>query len=265
MSLTDHSPCWPAPDADPTCCPGWESADPALKARLGKIAAQILSPLTGGRYGVCELTVRPCGKTCGGGGPLDVGVGPPFYPLLTSDGWVNCRVCSGACSCCHVCKVDLDGPAQTIVRVLVDGVQLPPEAYRIDNHRELVRVDGGCWPECADLTAPVDDVDGGAFAVTYTRGLPLDEAAMHAYSTYACELLNACRGDDCCRLPERVTTITRQGVTVGFVDPMTFLDEGRTGIPEVDQWIASVNPYGLRQRSRVLSPDRPKLRRTSWP
>ncbi|MFC7720978.1 hypothetical protein [Nonomuraea recticatena] len=54
-------------------------------------------------------------------------------------------------------------------------------------------------------------------------------------------------------------------MSVGFVDPMTFLEEGRTGITEVGQWLAAVNPYRLRQRSRVLSPDRPRLRRTSWP
>jgi hypothetical protein len=183
--------------------------------------------------------------------------------------WINCWSgdcgCEDACSCCRVCSVVLDGPAQEIVEVRVDGVVVPPEAYRIDNHRELIRTDGACWPRCPDLHAALDDVGGAAFGVTYRRGLPLDDAAMWAYSVYACELLKACTGASGCRLPKRVQSITREGVTMSFIDELEYLDKGRTGIPEVDMWLASVNPSGLRGRSRVLSPDYAPPRRTTWP
>jgi len=158
----------------------------------------------------------------------------------------------------------LDGPVQEIVEVTLGDLVVPPEAYRVDNHRELVRTDGVCWPRCPDLHAACGE--DGAFCVTYTRGLPLDDAAMWAYSIYACELVKACTpGASGCRLPKRVQNVTREGVTMTFVDTMDYLDNGRTGLPEVDQWLAAVNPYGLRQRSRVLSPDHRVPRRTTWP
>lgn len=266
MGAGDHGPCWPPPDV--TCCPAWDEADPDLRERAGRVAAQILHRLSGARYGLCEVTVRPCGRTCGGAGvPL---AGPVMVPMLTPGGaWINCRTgdcgCEDACSCCRVCSVLLDGPAQEIVEVRVDGVEVPPEAYRIDGHRELVRTDGTCWPRCPDLHAPCDVEGAGGFCVTYTRGLPPDDAAMWAYSVYACELLKACTGASGCRLPKRVQSVTREGVTMTFIDTMDFLDHGRVGIPEVDTWLAAVNPHGLRGRSRVLSPDYAPPRRTSWP
>ncbi|MFF3665469.1 hypothetical protein [Microtetraspora malaysiensis] len=267
MGLHDHEPCWPPPA--PECCDAWDQASPELQARVGKVAALILHRLSGMQYGVCEVTVRPCGMDCnpGGGGPA---FGPPFTPMInTAGGWINCWSggcgCESACSCCHVCKTTLVGPVQEIVEVRVDGQVVPPSAYRVDNHRELVRVDGLCWPTCPDLSAPIDLPGGGAFGVTYTRGLPVDEAAGWAYATYACELIKACTNTSGCRLPKRIQSITREGVTMSFIDPLDYLDQGRTGLPEVDQWLMAVNPYGLRQRARVLSPDYSTPRRTTWP
>lgn len=265
MSLDDHGPCWP--DPDPTCCPEWAAADPAVRTRAAAFAAFVLWSLAGRRHGVCTVTVRPCGDDCAAGSTYSGGGGLPWTPMLVGGSWINCGGCgcTGPCDCCHVCKVTLPGIVQDVSQVIIDGLVVDPAAYRVDRHRELVRTDGECWPRCADQHAPLTEVGGGAFGVTYRRGLPLDEAAMHAYSTYACELMRACVGADCCRLPERVQTVTRQGVTVAFADPLDFLDQGRTGIPEVDLWLSAVNPRGLRQRGRVLSPDVPKTRRTTWP
>lgn len=268
MSLTDHGPCWPDPEVDPDCCPEWAQASVAARTRAAAFAAFILWSLSGRRHGVCTVTVRPCGDDCAGESTYhSAGGGLPWAPMLVSGGWINCGGCgcSGPCDCCHVCKVRLPGIVQDVVQVIIDGVVLDPSVYRVDRHRELVRTDGVCWPRCADQHAPLDEVGGGAFGVTYRRGLPLDDAAMYAYSSYACELLRACSQSDCCRLPERVQTVTRQGVTVAMLDPMEFLDAGRTGIPEVDMWLGAVNPRGLRGRSRVLSPDGPTTRRTTWP
>jgi hypothetical protein len=45
---------------------------------------------------------------------------------------------------------------------------------------------------------------------------------------------------DSCSLPERVTSISRQGVSWTMLDSMDFLDKGLTGIGRIDQWLAAV-------------------------
>ena len=62
-------------------------------------------------------------------------------------------------------------------------------------------------------------------------------------------------GDDECVLPQRVTPISRQGVSWTLLDPQDFLDNGRTGIYHVDLFLRTVNPDRARLRSRVFSPD----------
>jgi len=105
---------------------------------------------------------------------------------------------------------------------------------------------------------------GGAFAVTYRQGLEVPAGGRWAAGAYACELLAACMGGDC-ELPQRVQTLTREGVTMSFLDPMEFLDHGRTGVAATDTWIASVNPHGLVAPSTVYSPDMPQPRTVTWP
>lgn len=42
-----------------------------------------------------------------------------------------------------------------------------------------------------------------------------------------------------CGLPERLNTVTRQGVSWTILDPGDYLDKGRTGMPRVDDWAAA--------------------------
>lgn len=53
------------------------------------------------------------------------------------------------------------------------------------------------------------------------------------------QLLRSFTGDSC-QLPERVTSITRQGVSWTMIDTMDFLDKGLTGMARIDQWIALI-------------------------
>ena len=53
-----------------------------------------------------------------------------------------------------------------------------------------------------------------------------------------------------CSLPERVTSITRQGASWTLLDPQDFLQDGLTGVGPVDQWLAQV---GLRSRWVTLT------------
>lgn len=47
-----------------------------------------------------------------------------------------------------------------------------------------------------------------------------------------------------CALPERITNVTRQGISWTILDPLDFLDKGLTGIGSIDQWISRVNGKG---------------------
>jgi hypothetical protein len=66
-----------------------------------------------------------------------------------------------------------------------------------------------------------------------------------------------CNAADCV-LPQRLRSISREGVSLDFADPLLFLDQGgRVGIYEVDLWLQSVNPGKLMRRSTVRSLSRP--------
>lgn len=265
MSL-QTAPCdWPI--VDPTCCPSWAGADPALKARVTEVATEILWALSGRRFGVCPVTVRPCRRPCER--TLTPMFGPyygagSFTPTLLDGAWINgCGQCTTDCSCGPMCEVVLPGPVDSVIEVKVDGVVVPAADYLVYDHHTLVRRDPSeCWPYCQDLGEA--DTEAGTFSVTYGLGIPVPAAGLYAAELYACELLKACT-DGPCRLPRRVTSITRQGVTWSLLDPMEFLDNGLTGLYEVDAWLKAVNPAGLSRGARVYSVDRRPPRRQTWP
>jgi hypothetical protein len=65
--------------------------------------------------------------------------------------------------------------------------------------------------------------------------------------------------------PERVTQVTRQGVSAKTVDSQDMIAAGMTGIYEVDLWVMSVNPHKLQRQARVFSPDMGRPRRQATP
>lgn len=89
--------------------------------------------------------------------------------------------------------------------------------------------------------------------VDYTYGSPPPEMVKSAISTLQCELDKAFAGDDTCRLPERVQSISRQGMDITVLDPQDFLENGKTGIVEVDLAISVFNPTKAKRRARVYS------------
>lgn len=232
-------PCKGAPGGD---------LDDALAA-----ASAWLWRITGKVYGICPVTVLPLGHaTCY---PACSGYetwGGTWYFDRTGNCWFGGtgRVARGE----GVPEVRLGfANVQTVTQVVVAGTILDPGAYRVDDGRWLVRLDGGLWPLDNDprLSPP-------AFQVTLTHGLPIPPDGGRAAAVLACEILLAATNDSACRLPKRVSSITRQGVSMVVLDPLTLLDDGKFGIPEVDYFVQSVNPHGLRQRAKVLSPDVPR-------
>jgi len=251
------------------CC-DVTAVDQEVIDRWQLIASQVLWALSGRRLGPCPVTVRPCRKSCLDNGPVSwqAGVGAGgWIPYIGTDGlWRNASVCGckSDCSCTELCEIYLPGPVFDVVEVNDGGEILVPEAYRVDAPGRLVRTDGKCWPDCQDMVAPPGTA--GTLTVTYRWGLPLDDAAIAAVSALVCHLIRECTPGSCgCKINKNATRVTRQGFEVSMADPTLIYSEGRTGIPEVDLWLMTVNPYRLTSPSRVYSPDLKRPRVTTWP
>jgi hypothetical protein len=258
-----------ATEEDLTAC-GYEPpvGSEEVVARALMQASEILYRLSGSRWpGECEELLRPCGA------PSQATLGAlwmlPWVPLQTSPGvWVNMPGCgcylADDCGCPPIPQINLGrDDVQSVELVTIGTETLLPEDYRLDHGRWLVRVDGGQWPCCQDLRAAPGEE--GAFAIEIIYGQAPDTGGIRAAAVLASEFVKACLGDGSCRLPTRVQTITRQGVTMALIDPLEFLTNGRTGLYEVDLWLAAVNPEGLRRRSTAWSPEMPRGRRFPAP
>lgn len=92
--------------------------------------------------------------------------------------------------------------------------------------------------------------------VIYNYGSRPSAIAQRAIQVLASEMYKSDCDDDGCRLPERVTTVNRQGVSWTLIDPMDFIDKGRTGIIEIDMAINAVRTRA-KARPRVWSPEFP--------
>lgn len=248
---------------DPECCTGWAELDPALQTRAITYATKVLWAATGRRYGLCENVVRPCGndRRCGSCGAWSWN-GLWMVPYILNGLWRNCG-CGCPCDCRPDCEVKLPGPVASVSQVMVDGLIIDPATYRVDDYQWLVRTGGNCWPRCQDYN--VDVPDAGSFQVTYLRGNPVPQDILDAAATLACEFAKSCAGNEC-RLSSRMQSLTRQGVSVSYVDIDRLLKAGLTGITEVDQVIVADNPYQLKERPRMWSYDTsPRTRTVTQP
>lgn len=238
-------------------CPDWGSYDVEIRDAAMAYATMTLWAATGRRFGLCEVTVRPCGVRSANCSEV---VG---YVADGADGWLPYIYTDGAYrspsgSCAPRCQVWLPGRVDSVVSVTQDGVTVDPASYRVDDWRWLVRTDGGCWPTVVDLSSDVEP-----FEVTYMRGTPVPRPLLDAAATLACEWAKGAVGDKTCRLPARITSITRQGVSMSALDTDSLSKRNFTGIQEVDQVIFALNPRGLDAASRVYSPDIPYPRRVT--
>lgn len=239
--------------------------NPAVTGLAVASATETLWALSGRRFGLCEVTLRPCRRDCYDGRFYD-DFGPPWtgarsypQPALIGGQWFNltCGSCSD-CACGTVSEALLPAPVHSIVEVKVDGTPLVTGAYRVDNNRLLVRTDGGRWPRCNDLTRA--DSEAGTWSVTARFGEVPPEGAALAMGELSCEIAKAADGQDC-RLPAGVQQLVRQGVTISYPDVGELFAKGRTGLYLVDMFVATWNPAGLRSRSRVYRVDQPTVRR----
>ena len=86
-----------------------------------------------------------------------------------------------------------------------------------------------------------------------------------AAKALADQYLLAMTGSEDCELPQRVTQVSRQGMSWTLLDPQDFLEKGRTGIYQVDLFLTRGQPEWCILRARVFSPDitRGKTKRAS--
>lgn len=171
-------------------------------------------------------------------------------------------------------QIDLGAyPVRAVNLVKIDGVVIPANEYRVDEFRYLVRVlptasstptQRWGWPRQQNMALP--DTEVGTFSVSFDFGEDPPAGGVAAATSLALEFARMYTGA-ANRLPARVQSITRQGVSFAMLDPMQFLDEGLTGLYDVDIWIRSINPGKQRVPATVWSPDLETRRRagTTYP
>lgn len=230
-----------------------DSVDPEVRELAEDMATELLNRWTGGVFGPCEVTVRPCrDQPIIRSQTFALPSRSRWEPVLIDGEWFNmgCGQCGRVCDCEGPGSIALPGPVHEVTRVTIDGLVVPEESYR-QSGRFLHRTDGGVWPTYQDRTLPDDEE--GTFAVTYTRGLALPAGGKVAAGVLSLELMRALCDDDECSLPQRVQTVSRQGVTVAMLDGFEGLDQGKTGIWLIDSWLTSVTQP--RRGGSVRSPD----------
>lgn len=130
----------------------------------------------------------------------------------------------------------------------IDGNIIDPSQYYMGDHSTIYAAPGAQWTsQCVE--------------VSYTYGTPPPTMGKAAARMLALELVKLYEDDDTCALPQRVTSVTRQGVSYTILDDQAFIDELKTGLYAVDLFLKAVNPDKARARARVFSPDISRARR----
>jgi len=129
-----------------------------------------------------------------------------------------------------------------------NGKILDPSSYYLVDHSTIHIVAGTPWTPCNT-------------EITYEYGAAVPMAGKMAAKTLATEFAKLWAGDEECALPQRVTSVSRQGVSYTILDNQEFIDELRTGLYAVDLFLKTVNPDNARRKSKVFSPDQPRARR----
>lgn len=226
----------------PTCAP---MPNDAVMAMALTVSTEILYELTGRQWPGLSTTIeRPFFCWCGTRQPAE-------------------------CSCGWVSEVVLErGPVVSVQQVKVYGDIVNPARYRLDPGSRLVWLPEltpsptarwASWPACQLLDRP--DTETGTWSVAYTYGRACPTGGKMAAATLACQYALAMTaptdGGPGCRLPQRVTNIVRQGVSMVVLDPMELVKDGMTGLAEVDLWVASILKGRERRGGAVLIPGRP--------
>lgn len=157
-------------------------------------------------------------------------------------------------------------PIVSVEEVNISGVVLDPSEYRVDDAKWLIRQDCSGWPTCQNMYARLGD--SFTFGVNFTFGQAPPISGQNACIVLAAEMYRGATPSlaSSCALPKRVSSITRQGVSIAVLDSMSYLRDGFTGISSIDMFIKAFNPTKQIRKPMVFSPDMVNLgRRQTWP
>lgn len=205
-------------------------------ARAQAVAVEWLWAQAGRKYGTWTVVFRPEWTD-----PVRRPRGWPLVFDLPDRAWASTK---------PVTSVTLPGPAVSVDEVLVDGAVLSSSAYLLEPGNQLVRTDGGTWYPYQDTTKP--STDARTWQISYVRGVTVPAAGQYAAGVLACDEARRMLNDSC-RLPNNTTSVQRAGKTVSLDAKQ--LQQGYTGLREVDQWLRTVNPKNRPGDPVVWSPD----------
>lgn len=218
---------WPV---DLTCVPDIDPEDEDAQALLDRciaLASDVLWAFSGRRFGACPATARPCPDPCETTAPYRC--------------W-----CGGQCRARGPSVIHLPGPVASVLYVSIEGEPMDDTEWIAEGDL-LYRTGHRAWP-AQDLTAPLGEP--GTWSVSYLRGVSPPPHTARLVGLLTAEFYAACTSGKC-KLPRRVQSVTRQGLTFQMADPTSVFAERNTGITEVDLWLAAVNPHGLMSAPKV--------------
>lgn len=128
------------------------------------------------------------------------------------------------------------------------GAIIDPSKYYLVDHSTIHVAAGTPWTPCNT-------------EITYEYGAPVPVSGKMAARTMALEFAKLWAGDDDCALPQRITSVSRQGISYTILDNQEFIDELRTGLYAVDLFLKTTNPDNARRKAKVFTPDVPRARR----
>lgn len=269
-------PCSPWIDgSDITSQPGCAKVTAETAAQIAEAVTNILYRMTAQQFtGECgPVTVRPISRPSDQDTRAFAGM---FLGGSWSTSWGTCYAFglgseSDAAShyqCENPPSIDLGAfPVTSIVSVKIDGEVIPENEYQLQDFRTLTRMrvtdqtpptDRWGWPTCQTYDLP--DTEEGTFSVTYMYGTPPPVDGVLAAKAFGRELGLYMIGSPN-KLPDRVSTVTRQNVTMTVLDMEDYIAQGRTGIAPVDYFIKTINPGNQAKPSVVWSPDIGRARR----
>jgi hypothetical protein len=133
-------------------------------------------------------------------------------------------------------------PVSSVTDVSIDGA---PVAFALSPGGTYLSVDLALRGKIAE--------------VTLVAGQNVPVSGQRAAASLAADLLRgdpryaALPGVTDVRQQSRVLSVSRQGVTYTYIDPVTLQQKDMTGIVDVDLFLRAVNPNGMRYQPKVVS------------
>lgn len=220
------------------CCPKIDLSDPDARARAvwsAGAVSSLLFRMSGLRFnGGCTTEEYLCLRQVGGCWQLGWGDDWRSHPSPAGDGatWLN-HSCRRGCDCGAGRRIRLPyAPVVDVESLTVGDALIPEENYRIAGDYLYL------CDDAPDADVCFDACTGDGLLVAWTWGQAPPPEGVTAACVFACEMYKSCSGE-ACLLPKRTRTVSRPGISYEKLDPMDFLDKGRTGIYEVDVFLAA--------------------------